>query len=227
METAKLRLLKLKVILIFPLVFLIACLMFFWTAGTFDYWQGWLFIATLLIPALFLAIYFLKFNPEFIDKRMRFREKITEQKYYINIAQLLFFVGMLVPGLDFRYGWSQVPFWLIIICDIIIFLSYLFVFYTFRENVYASRIIEIQKDHKVISSGPYSLIRHPMYSGIIPMYLAIPLALGSYYALIFIIPVIVVIVFRLLHEEKFLQKELPGYQEYMHKVKYRLIPGIW
>ena len=171
--------------------------------------------------------YFLKHDPEFLERRMRFKEKEATEKSIIKIAQLLFFIGILLPGLDHRYGWSDVPFWLVITSDIIIFLSYMLVFFVFKENSYASRIVEVEKEQKVIATGPYSVVRHPMYAGIIPMYLCIPLALGSFVAVVFFAPVIVVIILRIFDEERLLLKDLKGYEEYTKKVKYRLIPGVW
>jgi protein-S-isoprenylcysteine O-methyltransferase Ste14 len=220
--------LKILMFLLFPLCVIIIALMLFVPAGTTDYWQGWLFMLTLFTPFLFVVAYFLKHDPRLLERRMRFKEKEAKQKTIIKIANLLSFIGFLIPGLDHRYGWSTVPTWLIIVSDITILLGYLLIFFVFKENSYTTRTVEVLKGQKVITTGPYSVIRHPMYVGIILMYLSMPIALGSYWAaLIFFIPVITIIVARTLNEEKVLLKQLRGYKEYTKKVRYRIIPGIW
>ena len=219
--------LKKKIFLFFPLGVIAIGLMLFLPAGSLNYWQAWLFMATLFIPAIFVASYFLKHDPELLQRRMKFKEKEARQKTIIKIANLLFFIGILIPGFDYRYGWSDIPAFIVILSDIIVFLGYMLVFRTFKENSYASRVVEVEKNQKVITTGPYSIIRHPMYAGIIPMYIFMPIALGSYWALIFFIPVIVLIILRTLDEEKVLLRDLKGYEEYTKKVRYRLIPGIW
>ena len=216
-----------KVFLVFPLAFLFIGLMLFLPAGTFDYWQAWLFILVLFIPVVFVLSYLLKRDPELLARRMKFKEKEVHQKLIIKISSFMFFIGFLIPGFDYRFSWSSVPLWLVIAADIIILLSYLLVFLVFRENSYTSRIVEVAKGQKVISTGPYSVIRHPMYAGVMLMYLFMPVALGSYWALIVFVPTIGVIVFRALDEEKVLLKGLKGYREYCKKVRYRIIPGIW
>lgn len=202
-------------------------LMLFLPAGSLKFWQAWLFMGTLFIPFLFVLSYLLKHDPELLERRIKFKEKEAKEKTLIKIAQLFFFIGFLIPGLDYRYGWSNAPYWLVIASDIIIFMAYMLVFRVFKENSYASRIVEVDEKQKVITTGPYAFVRHPMYSGVIPMYLCVPLALGSYFALIFFIPGIIVIIFRIFDEEEVLLRDLKGYKEYTEKVKYRLIPHIW
>lgn len=219
--------LKKKVFLLFILGIIVVGLMLFLPAGTLKYWQAWVFMCILFIPTFFVMFYFLKNDPGLLERRIKFKEKEVQQKTIIKIADLLFFIGFLVPGFDYRFGWSNVPTFLVILSDIIIFLGYLIVFFVFKENSYASRIIEVDKKQKVITTGPYSIIRHPMYAGIMLMIIFMPLALGSYWALIFFIPVIVLIIVRTLNEEKVLSGNLKGYKEYMKKVKYRIIPYIW
>jgi protein-S-isoprenylcysteine O-methyltransferase Ste14 len=219
--------LRIKLLLFLFLSLICIILMLFLPAGTLKYWHAWLFIATLFIPVLFVMSYFLKHDPELLERRMRFKEKVKEQKIIIKLANLLFFIGFLIPGFDHRYGWSYIPYYVVVISDITILLGYLLIYFVFKENSYTSRIIEVEKKQKLISSGPYSIIRHPMYIGIILIYIAMPLALGSYWALIPIIPIIALIIFRTLNEEKVLCKDLKGYEEYARKVKYRLIPRIW
>lgn len=216
-----------KVFLFFPPAVIVTGLMLFLPAGSLNYWQAWVFMSVLFIPPVFVISFLLKYDPELLERRMKFKEKETQEKTIIKIAQLFFFIGILIPGVDYRYGWSDVPVWLVIISNVIIFLGYMLVFFVFRENSYTSRIVEVDEKQKVITTGPYAFVRHPMYAGIIPMYLFIPLALGSYAALIFFVPVIILIIFRIFDEERLLLKDLKGYKEYYRKVKYRLIPGIW
>jgi len=218
---------KRRIILLVPVVTIVIGLMLFLPAGSLGYWQAWLFVGTLLVPFILVVSYFLKHDPEFLERRMRFKEKEAEEKRIMKVGKLLFFIGFLTPGFDYRFGWSHVPFWLVVASDIVIFLAYMFVFLVFKENSYASRIVEVDKKQRVITTGPYAFVRHPMYAGIIPMYLCVPLALGSYVALIFFVAVIPLIILRIFDEERLLLKDLEGYKEYTEKVKYRLIPGIW
>lgn len=202
-------------------------LMLFLPAGSLDYWQAWIYCSVLFIPALFVVFYFLKKDPELLERRMRMREKEERQKTIIKIGYILFFIGFIIPGLDYRYHWSNVPVLLVIAANAIVLSGYILVFFVLRENSYASRIIEVEKGQKVITTGPYAIVRHPMYLGVLLMYLLTPLALGSYRALIFFLPILPLIVARLMNEEELLLRELPGYKEYCQKTRYRLIPFIW
>jgi protein-S-isoprenylcysteine O-methyltransferase Ste14 len=202
-------------------------LILFLPAGTFDYWQAWTYLAILLIPMSIVMIYFLKTAPEFLVRRMKLKEKESEQKIIVKLALIPFLLAFILPGIDMRLGWSNVPILIIVAAEILVCVGYIFVILVFKENRYASRIIEVEKGQKVIQSGPYRLVRHPMYLGSTLMYVASPLALGSYWAIIpatFIIPILIA---RILNEESVLTKELEGYSEYKLKTKYRLIPGIW
>lgn len=219
--------LKIKFILFFLSAVIFTMLILFLPAGSLGYWQAWLFMGALFIPVIFVVLYFSKHDPELLERRVKFKEKEAEQKVIIKIANLTIFIGLLIPGFDYRFGWSNVPTALVIFSDIVIFLGYSLVFFVFKENRYTSRIIEVDKKQKVITTGPYSVVRHPMYAGIIPIYLFIPLALGSYWALIFFIPSVALVIIRTLNEEKVLSRDLKGYKKYMKKVKYRLIPYIW
>jgi protein-S-isoprenylcysteine O-methyltransferase Ste14 len=216
-----------KGISLLALTVVVTGLLLFLPASSFNYWQAWLFMGVLFIPFIFVVLYLIRNNPDLIERRLRFKEKEAGEKTIIKLSQVVFFIGILVPGFDYRFGWSHVPFWLVIAADIVIFLGYMLIFLTFKENSYASRIVEVEKKQKICTTGPYAIIRHPMYAGIIPMYISVPLALGSYYALIFFVPTIGVVFYRIFDEEKILSKNLKGYREYMKKVKYRLIPGIW
>ena len=202
-------------------------LMLFLPAGSLHYWQAWIYFGVLFIPMSFMVYYFLKKDPELLERRMRMREKEEKQKTIIKFAYIFFFIGFIIPGLDHRYHWSNVPVLLVIAANAIVLSGYIFIFFVLRENSYASRIIEVEKGQKVISTGPYAIVRHPMYLGVLLMLLFTPLALGSYWALIFFLPLFPLIVFRLLNEEEVLLRELPGYEEYCQKTRYRLFPFIW
>lgn len=219
--------LKKMIFLFFPLGIIVVGLMLFLPAGSLNFWQAWVFMAVLFVPVIFVVSYFLKHDPALLVRRMQFKEKEVRQKLIIKLANLFFFIGFLIPGFDYRYGWSNVPVWLVILSDVVIFLGYAIVFFVFKENSYTSRIIEVQKGQKLITTGPYSVVRHPMYVGVILMYLFMPLALGSYWAMIFFVPVIALILARTMDEERVLLKGLKGYKEYAKKVRYRLIPGVW
>jgi protein-S-isoprenylcysteine O-methyltransferase Ste14 len=202
-------------------------LVLFGPAGSLDYWEAYVYIAVLFLPLTFVVIYFLKFDPEFLVRRMKMKEKEAAQRKVIGISNLLFFIGFILPGLDFRFGWSNVPTEIVYAANAAVFLGYAFVFLVFRENSYASRVIEVVKGQKVISTGPYHIIRHPMYLGVIIMFLATPLALGSYYGLIPFLPLPVLLGYRIKNEEEVLTRDLAGYKEYKEKTRYRLIPYVW
>jgi protein-S-isoprenylcysteine O-methyltransferase Ste14 len=201
--------------------------MLFLPAGTFAYWEAWGYLAVLFIPISLVLNYFLKNDPDLLERRMRMKEKEKRQKLIVKISYLYFLLTFLLPGFDKRFGWSNVPVILVVIADILVLFGYGMFFLVLRENRYASRIIEVEKEQKVISSGPYAIVRHPMYLGILIMYAFSPLALGSYWAIIPAIMIIPILVARIWDEERILMKELDGYQRYMEKTKYRLIPGIW
>lgn len=224
---AKLSNLKKKVFIRFVMVLIFMGLMLFLPAGTLYYWHAWIYCSVLFIPASFVVHYFLKKDPELLERRMRMREKEEKQKTIIKIAYFLFLIGFIIPGLDHRYHWSNVPVILVIAANAIVLSGYIFVFLVLRENSYASRVIEVEKGQKAITTGPYALVRHPLYLGVLLMYLFTPLALGSYWALIFFLPTIPLIVIRLLNEEEVLLKELPGYKEYCQKTRYHLVPFVW
>jgi protein-S-isoprenylcysteine O-methyltransferase Ste14 len=200
---------------------------FFLPAWTWHYWQAWVYLAIIFLPMFGIVYYFLKKAPEFLMSRMKYSEKEPIQKLIINLSFIPLLGAFILPGFDRRYGWSQAPFWVVIAADALVLLGYALVFLVFRENHYASRIIEVTQGQKVIQSGPYALIRHPMYLGALLMYLFSPLALGSYLSVLPALLCIPVIVARIINEEKTLARDLDGYKEYMSQTRYRLIPGIW
>ena len=202
-------------------------LILFLPAGTFAYWEAWVYLAILLIPMSIVMFYFLKKAPELLARRMKLKEKEVEQKLIIKLSFIPFLLAFILPGIDKRLGWSNVPITIIVVAEILVFIGYILFFLVLKENQFASRVIEVEKGQKVIQSGPYRLVRHPMYMGAILMYVASPLALGSYWAIIPAIFIIPIFIARILNEESVLTKELEGYSEYKLKTRYRLIPGIW
>ena len=214
----------LKVFIIY-LAFIYGCL--FLPAGSFMYWEAWIYSVVLFIPLIITVSYLHKKDPALLERRMRFKEKEEKQKIIAKFFTLPFLLGFLIPGFDFRFNWSEIPVALVIAANIMVFLGYILVFFVFRENSYASRIVEVEKEQKVISTGPYSVVRHPMYTGIIFMFLFTPIALGSWYAMIVFIFLPVIIIFRIYNEEKYLCENLPGYIGYRQKTRFRIIPYIW
>ena len=206
---------------------LLVGLLLFLPAGTFAYLNGWLFCALLFVPMLFLgAVLWIK-APDLLRKRLDGREQENTQKRVVALSGLLFFVGFILAGLDFRFGWSHVPLWVVVLASVILLISYGLYAEVMRENAYLSRTVEVQKDQKVIDTGLYGLVRHPMYAVTLWLFLSIPLVLGSWCSLICFLHYPIVIVIRILNEEKVLTEGLAGYRDYKKKVKYRLIPFIW
>jgi len=196
-------------------------------AGTFNYWQVYAYIAVLVIPMLFVLFYFLKIDPQFLERRTRTKEK-ERQQVMIQVAfSLVFLSGFIISGLDRRFGWSDIPIQAIILADVIILLGYLIIFFVFKQNSYASRIVEVNEHQKVVSTGLYAIVRHPMYVGVLVMFIPTPIALGSYLGLVPMATIPLAIVMRIINEEKVLCRDLPGYKEYCQKTKYRLLPFIW
>ena len=205
----------------------IVFLLLFLPAGSVDYFNGWLFIALLFIP-MFIAgiIMFLK-SPELLKKRLNAKEEEKEQKIVILISGIMFLLAFILAGLNFRFGWFQLPQTVIIIASIIFILSYIMYAEVLRENMYLSRTVEVSENQKVIDTGLYGIVRHPMYTSTIFLFLSMPLVLDSLFSfmVMFIYPI--VIISRIKNEEKVLERELEGYKEYKEKVKYRIVPFIW
>jgi protein-S-isoprenylcysteine O-methyltransferase Ste14 len=216
-----------QVIARYILSLLFVCALLFVPAGTLKFWNAWVFILALFIPMFFVMIYLLKNDPELLQKRIKTREKEGPQKVYLVFSIITSVFTYLIPGLDYRYHWSSVPAWLVILATIIMLAGYFLFFTVMRQNSYASRVIEMQNDQKLIDTGLYSVVRHPMYTAGSILFCSTPLILGSYYALIPVLFLPVLLIIRALNEEKVLKSNLAGYEEYMKKVKYRLIPFIW
>jgi protein-S-isoprenylcysteine O-methyltransferase Ste14 len=202
-------------------------LLFFLPAGTWLYWQAWMYIGVLIIPMFFVLAYFMKRDPELLERRMRMREERKEQRRILQFSVLGFILAYLLPGFDIRYGWSNMPAWVSIAAAVVMFLSYALVFRTMQVNSFLSRVIEVAENQKVIDTDVYGIVRHPMYVGVVVLYVISPIVLGSWWAVIPALVIIPVIIFRILDEEIALEKDLPGYKEYKQRVKYRLIPFVW
>lgn len=201
--------------------------LFFLPAGTFNYWQAWAWLATLFIPMGISLVYLYKIDPKLLERRVRTNEARPEQRRIIMASVVYLLVIFILPGFDIRYGWSNVPAWLCIAADGVVLGSYILYVLVLRANTYASRVVEVEQGQQVITSGPYALVRHPMYLSMILMMTASPLALGSYWAMLPSVLFILLLAARAKNEEELLQKELAGYSEYMQKTPYRLFPGIW
>lgn len=219
--------LRTKIITWFSAAFIVVALFLFLPAGTLQYWQAWVYLGVLFIPVIFVTNYFMRRDPGLLERRMKAREKHEPQKKIQAFGGIIFFLGFLVPGLDYRFGWSFVPVPLVLAADAVVVLGYLIVFLVFRENSYTSRIIDVEKGQRVVTTGPYAIIRHPMYLGVTLMFVATPVALGSLVAVPVFLLMPVFLIFRIRNEEEVLSRELPGYADYCQRVKYRLIPWVW
>lgn len=211
----------------FLLGFLLICLLIFIPAGTIDYFNGWLFICLLFIPMFIAGIVMMIKSPSLLKSRLNAKEKEDEQKQVVKLSGLMFVIGFILAGLNYRFSWIVLPNIVIIVASIIFIVSYILYAEVLRENVYLSRTIEVQKEQKVIDTGLYGLVRHPMYAATIFLFLSMPLILGSIISFIIFLIYPFIIVKRIKNEEEVLEKNLKGYKEYKKKVKYRLIPFIW
>ncbi len=202
----------------------------FLPAWTLNYWQAWVFLAVFFGSSVAITLYLMKKDPKLLERRMRAgpgAEKEKSQKIIMSLASAGFVALLVFPALDHRFAWSPVPPYLALAGDVLVALGYLAIFFVFKVNTFTSATIEVNPEQKVISTGPYALVRHPMYAGSIVMLTGIPFALGSWWGLFIIILMMPAFIWRLLDEERFLAKNLPGYVEYKHKVRYRLIPYVW
>jgi protein-S-isoprenylcysteine O-methyltransferase Ste14 len=199
----------------------------FLPAGTFNYWQAWIWLATLFIPMGVSLVYLLKMDPALLERRTRTNEMRPEQRRIIMASAVYLLIIFILPGFDVRYGWSNVPAWLCLAADGVVLASYILYLLVLKTNTFASRVIEVEQGQQVITSGPYALVRHPMYLAMILMMTATPLALGSYWAMLPSVLFILLLAARAKNEEELLLTELKGYREYTQKVRYRLFPGVW
>lgn len=206
---------------------LLVGLLIFLPAGTLAYPCGWLFVGILFVPMLIAGFVMLAKSPAFLKKRLDAKEKQSTQKGVLAFSGLMFLVGFLVAGLDFRFGWSHMPTWVIIVAVALFLTAYALYAEVMRENAYLSRTIQVEEGQKVVDTGLYGIVRHPMYAATVLLFMMIPLVLGSWYALIVFAFYPVIIIVRLMDEEALLTKELPGYEAYKQKVRYRILPFVW
>lgn len=202
-------------------------ILLFVPAGTVYYWNAWLLIGSLFIPMFIVGIVLAIKNPELLRKRLNAKEKEAKQKSVILFGALMFVSGLLVAGLDYRYQCLVLPRWLVLTSTALFLFAYLLYTEVLRENTYLSRTIEVQENHKVVDTGLYGIVRHPMYTSTILLFLSMPLMLGSFFSFVIFMIYPVVIVKRIRNEEEVLEKSLEGYSEYKRRIKYRLIPFIW
>jgi len=202
-------------------------LMVFLPAGSMTYFNGWLFMALLFIPMLLLGIVLFIKSPELLEKRLNSKEKESEQKQVVSLSLVVFMVGFILSALDYRFGWSKLPMWLVIVGAVVLLISYGLYAEVMRENAYLSRTVEIQKEQKVIDTGLYGIVRHPMYFATTLLFLSFPIVLGSWVGFVVFLLLPLLLVKRIKNEEKILEEGLKGYKEYKEKVRYRLFPFIW
>jgi protein-S-isoprenylcysteine O-methyltransferase Ste14 len=213
-------------------VFLLLALaaMMFGSARSFDYWQAWTFLAVWVTTSVAVTLYLLKHDRALVERRLSAgptAEKEPVQKIIMAIVSVGFIALVLVPGFDRHYHWSHMPPAVALVGDALVALGWLAIFFVFRENSFTSATIELAPDQTVISTGPYALVRHPMYAGALVMLLGIPIALGSWWGVLIVAAMLPALLWRLLDEEKFLARNLQGYTQYQEKVRYRLVPHLW
>ena len=206
---------------------LIVALVLFLPAGSWNYFNGWLFCGLLFLPMLVLGALLLWKAPALLEKRLNTKEQEKTQMAVVAVSSLLFLAAFVAAGLDFRFGWTHVPIWLVCLAAVLQLAAYGLYAEVMRENAWLSRTVEVQENQKVIDTGLYGIIRHPMYTATILLFLAMPLVLGSWVSFAIMLFYPVVIVFRIRNEEKVLEAGLPGYREYKQRVRYRLLPFIW
>jgi protein-S-isoprenylcysteine O-methyltransferase Ste14 len=211
----------------FTIGLILVGLLLFLPAGTLAYFGGWLFICLLFIPILILGIVLYLKAPELLQKRLNHKEKEKTQQGVVGIAALLFLFGFIAAGLDHRFGWSDLPLPTVIVAAVMLLAGYAMYAEVMRENAYLSRTVEVQEGQKVIDTGLYGVVRHPMYLATILLFISVPLVLGSWISLLFFAFYPILMVIRIRNEEQVLSEQLDGYREYMEKVKYRLIPYVW
>lgn len=217
----------LQAILKFVFGILLVGLLVFLPAGTFRYFEGWLFMGILFIPMLIAGIVMMAKNPGLLEARLNAKEKQADQSMVVKLSGLMFLAGFLVAGLDFRFGWSPLSKGVSVGAAVVFLAAYVLYAEVLRENTYLSRTIEVQENQKVIDTGLYRIVRHPMYFATVLLFLAMPLVLGSLISFVIFLVYPFIIAKRIKGEEQFLERELPGYKEYKTKVKYRLIPFVW
>jgi protein-S-isoprenylcysteine O-methyltransferase Ste14 len=211
-------------------LFLTFAILLFFPAWTFRYWEAWLFLVIFMTSTFATTLYLAKHDIKLLERRMKRgsgAEKLLSQKIILALLQTAFVCTIVLSSLDHRYTWSVVPVYMIVIGELLVSAGLFIIFQVFKANSFASATIQISDDQVIVSTGPYGIVRHPMYSGALIMFIGIPLSLDSYWGMLGVISLILIIIFRLLVEEKFLLVNLPGYELYSSKTKFRLIPYIW
>ena len=211
----------------FLLGVLLVWLLIFLPAGNFLWWRGWVLMGILFVPMFAAGLVMLRKSPDLLKSRLQAKEKQKEQDMVVKFSGLMFLAGFILAGLDYRFSWLVLPDWVTWVAAAAFLSAYLLYAEVLRENAYLSRTIEVQENQKVVDTGLYGIVRHPMYSATLLLFLSMPLVLGSVISFLCFLLYPVLIIKRLKNEEVFLEVELPGYKEYKEKVKYRLIPGIW
>jgi len=219
--------LKTKTLLSLPTFPLTFFAIVFLPAWSLDFWQGWVYCIVFSVTCCLMLLYLLEKNPKLLERRFRTKEPRKAQFVLVIAIRLAFIAVLVVAGFDHRFGWSQVPTVLAIAAQVLLMAGLLIVFQVLRENSYASTVVMVEEGQKVVSTGLYRVVRHPMYMGALLMQLATPVAMGSWWAMLAIVPFVPIALWRLLDEEKCLSAGLPGYKEYMERTRYHLIPGIW
>ena len=217
----------LQAIIKYAIGVLIVGSLLFIPANTFEYWNGWLFMGLLFVPMFIAGIVLMIKNPELLKKRLNAKEKENEQKWVLAFSGLMFLSGFIVAGLNYRYSWIVLPNAVTIISLILFIVAYILYAEVLRENTYLSRTIEVQENQKVIDTGLYGIVRHPMYAVTILLFLTIPLILGSLISFLIFLIYPIIIAKRIKNEEAVLEKNLKGYAEYKKKVRYKIIPFVW
>lgn len=202
-------------------------ILIFWPAGTFHYWNAWLLIGILFIPMFFAGIAMMSRNPELLKKRLNAKEQQAEQNLVIKLSGLMFVTGFIIAGLNFRFEWVMIPDWISWIAAVVFLFSYVLYAEVLRENTYLSRTVEVQQGQRMIDTGLYGIVRHPMYSVTIVLFLSMPLVLGSIFSFVIFLVYPIIIAKRIENEEIVLEKGLEGYAEYKKAVKYKIIPFVW
>jgi protein-S-isoprenylcysteine O-methyltransferase Ste14 len=214
---------------LFVLTIVIGLLLFV-PAGTIHYWQGWVYLGIYFIASFSITLYLAKRDPALLQRRMRggpTAEKRTSQRAAMLLATIGFIAAMVVPAVDHRFRWSTVPLFAVVLGDILTALWFCVAFLVFRENTFSAATVQIAEGQTVVSTGPYAIVRHPMYAGGLFSFIGTSLALGSWWGMLALLIVLPALVWRLLDEERLLQANLPGYAEYSRRVRYRLIPGVF
>jgi protein-S-isoprenylcysteine O-methyltransferase Ste14 len=229
-RVAKMKHLNLKAFAGLLNLIVIMALLIFLPAWTVDYWQGWVFLAVFFVSVLAITLYLMKNDPMLLERRVAagpVAETRKSQQLIQVLATLAFGAVLVLPALDRRFGWSTMPPYVAVAGDILVALGLFVVFLVFKENTFTSAVIEVGAEQKIVTTGPYAFVRHPMYIGALVMLVGVPPALGSFWGLLAIVPMTLVLVWRLLDEEKFLARNLAGYSDYQSKVRYHLLPLIW